>query len=67
LGAFESDFGFTLRERKSLTLDQLQVDALEVEENFTSQGSQEESKNLLRIKEGKKRHPPLVKIENHQT
>jgi len=38
VGAFESDFGFTLRERKSHTLDQLQVDALEVEENFTSTG-----------------------------
>lgn len=36
MGAFESDFGFTLRERKSRTLDQLQVNALEVEENFTS-------------------------------
>jgi len=38
LRAFESDFGFTLRERKSLSLDQLQIDALEVEANFTSVG-----------------------------
>lgn len=38
LGAFESDFGFTLRERKSPTLDQLQVDALEVDSNFFSIG-----------------------------
>jgi len=38
LGSFESDIGFTLRERKSLTLDQLQIDALEVEENLSSAG-----------------------------
>lgn len=38
LGAFESDFGFTLIERKSLTLDQLQIDALEVEANLASTG-----------------------------
>ena len=38
VGAFESNFGFTLRERKSRTLYQLQVDALEVEENFTLVG-----------------------------
>jgi len=38
LGAFEFDFGFTLRGRKSLTLDRIQIDALEVEANFTSAG-----------------------------
>lgn len=38
VGAFERDFGFTLREIKSHTLDQIQTDALEVEANFTSTG-----------------------------
>ena len=38
LGDFEPEFGFTLRERKSRTLDQIQIDALEVEANFTSIG-----------------------------
>lgn len=36
--AFEPEFGFTLRERKSYTLDQIQIDSLEVEENFISIG-----------------------------
>lgn len=36
LGAFESGIGFTLRERKSHSSYQIQTDALEVEENFTS-------------------------------
>jgi len=49
LGAFEFEFGFILRERKSLTLDQLQINALEVEENFAlvgkSRGKQEPTKN----------------------
>lgn len=34
-GAFESKFGYTLRERKSSTLDQIQIDALKVEANFS--------------------------------
>lgn len=34
--AFELEFGFTLIERMSRTLDQIQTDALEVEANFTS-------------------------------
>ena len=38
VAAFESDFGFSLRERKSATLDEAQTDALEVEDNFTSMG-----------------------------
>ena len=37
-GAFESDFGFTLRERRSTTLDQIQTDALKVEENLVAAG-----------------------------
>ena len=36
--AFESEFGFSLRERDSATLDEAQTDALEVEDNFTSTG-----------------------------
>ena len=38
IGAFEPEFGFTLRERKATSLDQIQTDALEVEENFASAG-----------------------------
>ena len=38
VGAFESEFGFTLRERKSTSLDQAQTDALEIEANFASTG-----------------------------
>ena len=34
----ESEFGSSLRERKSATLDEAQIDALEVEANFTSMG-----------------------------
>jgi len=34
VGAFESDVGFTLKERKSTTLDQLQIDSLKVEANL---------------------------------
>lgn len=33
-GAFDLDFGFTLRERRSTTLDQIQNDALEIESNL---------------------------------
>lgn len=33
---FEYEFSFTLMERKSRTLDQIQIDALEVEYNFSS-------------------------------
>lgn len=53
LGAFESEFGFTLRERKSRTLDQLQVDALEVEENFTLAGKSRGKNEPIEKKRGK--------------
>ena len=36
--AFESDFGFTLRERRYPTLDQIQTYALEIEVNLTTIG-----------------------------
>ena len=36
--AFDSDFGFSLRERKPATLDDAQSDALELEGNFASTG-----------------------------
>lgn len=55
LGAFESDFGFTLRERKSLTLDQLQINALEVEENFTSTGKSRAKQEPTENKRGKEK------------
>ena len=35
-GAFESDFWFTLRERRSATLDQIQTNALQIEENLVA-------------------------------
>lgn len=48
-GAFKSEFRFTLRERKSASLDQIQTDALEVEANFTSTGkSKGRTKNETR-------------------
>ena len=37
-GALEPEFGFTPRERKFTSLDQIQTDALEVEANFASTG-----------------------------
>ena len=38
LGAFESNFGFMLRERRSPTLGQIQTYALEIEENMVATG-----------------------------
>jgi len=35
-GSFESNFGFTLRERRSPNLDHIQTDALEIEENLVA-------------------------------
>lgn len=59
--AFKSYFGFTVRERKSLTLDQIQTDALEVEANF-QQGSGRERENIV-IGQRENRKPiPLVKL-----
>lgn len=53
LGAFEFDFGFTLRERKFPTLDQLQVDALEVETKFSSTGKSSGKQETTRNRRGK--------------
>ena len=53
VGAFDSEFGFTLRERKSHTLDRLQVNALEVEENFTSAGKSRGKQEPTKNKSGK--------------
>ena len=36
--AFDFDFGFSLRERRSPTLDQIQTDALEIESNLSLVG-----------------------------
>ena len=38
VAAFDSEFGFSLRERKPATLDDAQLDALELEANFASTG-----------------------------
>ena len=38
MAAFDSEFGFSLRERNSATLDDAQIDALELEANFPSTG-----------------------------
>ena len=38
MGDFDSKFSFILMEKKSHTVNQLQLDALEVEENFTFVG-----------------------------
>jgi len=53
MGAFESDFGFTLRERKSRTLDQFQVNALEVEANITFTGKSRGKDEPTEKKRGK--------------
>lgn len=37
-GAFEADFNFTLRERRSPTLEKIQTGALEIEANMTAYG-----------------------------
>ena len=37
-GAFEPEFSFTLRERRSPTLEQIQTDALEIEANMSATG-----------------------------
>ena len=42
-GAFESEFGFTLRERRSTTLHQIQTNALEIEENLVVAGKAPET------------------------
>ena len=38
VAAFDSEFGFSLKERKPATLDDAQANALELEENFASTG-----------------------------
>lgn len=53
MGAFEYELGFTLRERKSRTLDQLQVHSLEVEANFTSIGKSRGNNEPTMKKKGK--------------
>lgn len=35
-GVFESKFGFTLRERRSITLDEIQTNAVEIEANLSA-------------------------------
>ena len=45
-GVFESDFSFTLRERRSPTLEKIQTDALEIEANMTVVGKTQENKSI---------------------
>ena len=45
-GTFESNFGFTLRERRSPTLDQIQTDALEIEANLVVVGKTRETQPI---------------------
>lgn len=45
-GAFESDFGFTLSKRRSPTLDQIQIDALEIEANLMAAGKTPETQPI---------------------
>ena len=46
VGAFESDFSFTLRERRSPTLEKIQTDALEIEANITAVGKTQEKQSV---------------------
>jgi len=43
--AFESNFGFTLRERRAPTLDQIQIDSLEIEVNLVAAGKAPETQH----------------------
>ena len=52
-GAFESDFGFTLKERRSSTLDQIHTDALEIEPNLYVVGNIKAKYNIGDKKKGK--------------
>jgi len=45
-GDFESNFGFTLREIRSPTLDQIQTNALEIEANLVAAGKAPETAYL---------------------
>ena len=59
VAAFDSEFGFSLRERKPATLDDAQTDALEIEENFSS--TPKGNMNRM-LEEGEKRkYPPQAK------
>lgn len=53
VGVLESEFGFTLSERKSCTLDQIQIDSLKVEANFTSIGKSRGNIDLGENNKGK--------------
>ncbi len=54
-GAFESNFGFTLRERRAPTLDQIQIDALEIEANLVATGKAPETQPTQKQGKGKDR------------
>lgn len=45
-GAFESNFGFTLRDQRSPTLDQIQTNALEIKENLVAVGKTPETQPI---------------------
>ena len=45
-GTFESDFSFTLRERRSATLEKIQTDALEIKANMTATGKTQEKYSI---------------------
>lgn len=57
---FDSKFGFTLRERESSILDQIKIDALEVEVNYTSTRKFRGRSDLGEKKKGKEEHLPKV-------
>ena len=44
--AFESDFSFTLRERISPTLEQIQTDALDIEANMNTTRKTQEKQSI---------------------
>ena len=53
--AFEPNFGFNLREIRSTSLDQIQTNALEVEENFSYTGKfKGKTKHEARINKGRR-------------
>lgn len=46
VGAFVSDFSFTLRERRFASLEQIQTDALEIEANMTAARKTQEKQTV---------------------
>ena len=63
-GDFESDFSFTLRERRSPTLEKIQTDALEIEETMTVAGKTQEKQSVQEKGKAKEESPQDQRIDD---